>query len=55
MNKKESKRILIFEKDIESTKLRDEKPSTRKTIIVSTLGIGILILLVYIGLGGQKL
>jgi hypothetical protein len=37
VNKKESKRILIFENDIGSIKLKDKKASARKTIIVSTL------------------
>ncbi len=36
VNKNESKRILIFEKDIESIKLRDRKASTLSTIVLLT-------------------
>jgi hypothetical protein len=53
VNKKESKRILIFENDIGSIKLKDKKASARKTIIVSTLWIGIPVLIVYSGWEGQ--
>ncbi|MEH6535236.1 MAG: hypothetical protein V7719_02500 [Psychroserpens sp.] len=54
VKKNSSKRILIFEKDIESIELRDKKASIRKTLIVSILGIGILFLIVNAGLGGEK-
>ena len=52
---KNRKPITIFEKDIKAINLRDRKASTVKTIIVSTFGIGIIFLLVYMGLGGQEL